>query len=138
MRRGFNPGAAARHLHSAKAHTDCYPWGNPHFSRCFRVEPALLLMGNDQKDILHCLPCAVGVPLKSALNLVGLMSPCGTDSTHIAVLGAKITCSVFNDRADGSSIHRGTYHIIESASSTCCISSLSIVLWLNPVCAQSR
>jgi len=29
-------------------------------------------------DILHCLPRAVGVPLESALNLVGCMSSCGT------------------------------------------------------------
>ena len=35
-------------------------------------------------DILHCLPRAVGVPLKSALNLVRVspMSPCGAHDTH--------------------------------------------------------
>ena len=33
-------------------------------------------------DILHCLPCAVEVPLESALNLVSRMSPCGAHDTH--------------------------------------------------------
>jgi len=74
-------------------------------------------------DILHCLRRAVGVPLESALNLVSPMSPCGAHDTHIhihthtlplAVLGVTITCSICCDRADDTSIHRGTYHIFES------------------------
>ena len=32
----------------------------------------------------------------------------------LAVLGVTITCSICYDRADDSSIHRGTYHILES------------------------
>jgi len=65
-------------------------------------------------DILHCLPRTVGVPLESALNLVSRMSPCGAYDTHYAVLGVTITCSIAYDRADDSSIHRGTYHILGS------------------------
>ena len=34
------------------------------------------------KDILHCFPRAVGVPLESALNVVSRMSPCGAHDTH--------------------------------------------------------
>ena len=37
-------------------------------------------------DILHCLPCAVGVPLESALNLVSRMShTCVTLMSHMCV-----------------------------------------------------
>ena len=32
----------------------------------------------------------------------------------LAVLGVTITCSICYDRADDSSIHRGTYDILES------------------------
>ena len=32
----------------------------------------------------------------------------------LAVLGVTITWSSFYDRVDDSSIHRGTYHILES------------------------
>jgi len=42
------------------------------------------------------------------------MSPCGAYDTHYAVLGVTITCSIAYDRADDSSIHRGTYHILGS------------------------
>jgi len=65
-------------------------------------------------NFLHCLPRAVGVPLESALNLVSRRSPCGAYDTHYAVLGVMITCYIGYDRADDSSIHRGTYHILES------------------------
>jgi len=65
-------------------------------------------------DILHCLPRVVGVPLESDLNLVSRMSPCGAYDTHFAVLGVTITCSICYDRADDSSINRGTYDILKS------------------------
>ena len=83
--------------------------------KCFFVlYSPLLLSSCPFWDILHCLPRVEGVPLESALNLVGRMSSCGTHATHIAVLWVKITCSICYDRADDSSIHRGTYHILES------------------------
>ena len=34
----------------------------------------------------------------------------------LAVLGETITCSICYDRAHDSSIHRGTYHILESTT----------------------
>jgi len=42
------------------------------------------------------------------------MSPCETRTTDFGMLGVKITCSIRFDRADDSSIHRGTHHILES------------------------
>ena len=55
------------------------------FSRC----PLFFL------DVVHCLPRVVGVPLESAFNFVSRMGPCGACAIHFAVLGLKITCSVF-------------------------------------------
>jgi len=52
----------------------------------FVLYSSLLLFSCPFLDILHCLPRTVGVPLESALNLVGRMSSCGTHATHIAVL----------------------------------------------------
>jgi len=64
------------------------------------------------------LPPCGRMPVESALYLVGRMSPCGSDSTYIAVLGVKITCSICQDRAHDSSIYRGihrrTHQILES------------------------
>jgi len=75
-------------------------------------------------DILHCLPCAVGVPLESALNLVSAWVLVGLMILTLAVLGVTFTCSICYDRADDPSIHRGTYHILESTWSTTCSASL--------------
>jgi len=65
-------------------------------------------------NALHCLPRTVGVPLESALNLVSRMGPGGARATHFYVLGVMITCSMRYDRANGSTVHRGTYHILQS------------------------
>jgi len=80
----------------------------------FVLYSPLLLSSCPSVDILHYLSRAVGVPLGAALNLVSLMSPCGTLATHIAVLSATISCSICYVRAGDSCIHRGTYHILKA------------------------
>jgi len=66
------------------------------------------------------------------------MSSCGTHATHIAVLWVKITCSICYDRADDSSIHRGTYHILKSTYSTTRSASLSMALVSPPPFYQGQ
>ena len=60
------------------------------------------------KDILHCLPRAVGVPLESALNLVSRISPCVAHDTH-ACWGGSAGCSQKDKRrARGGSRDQNT------------------------------
>ena len=65
---------------------------------CFDLYSPLSPSSCPFKDILHCLPRAVGVPLESALNLVSLMRPCGAHDTHAC-------CAQSNDHLSVSLQH---------------------------------
>ena len=56
----------------------------------------------------------------------------------LAALGVTITCSICFDRAHDSSIHRGTYDIVESTYSTTRSASLPMALASPPPFCQGQ
>ena len=98
----------------------------------------------DNRDKLEIVPGLIVTMWRAAARGFSTVVPvscqshesllqCGACATYFAVLGVKITCFVYYDRADDSSIYRGTYHILESKSSTTRSAAVPIALpWTLP------